>query len=43
MQVLDARRMLEAGAAALAAHFGTPAELGTSLTIYPDRPEQRQS
>lgn len=38
VQVLDARRMLEAGAAALAAHFASPAELATLERLLEEMP-----
>src|SRR5690242_14033425 len=38
VQVLDARRMLEAGAAALAAHFATPSELATLERLVEEMP-----
>jgi DNA-binding FadR family transcriptional regulator len=39
VQVLDARRMLEAGAAALAAHFATPEELATLERLVEEMPD----
>lgn len=38
VQILDARRMLEAGAAALAAHFATPEELATLERLVEEMP-----
>jgi GntR family transcriptional repressor for pyruvate dehydrogenase complex len=38
VQILDARRMLEAGAAALAAHFASPEELATLERLVEEMP-----